>query len=93
MQRVVIITATMADGTVIRELVRAFEPFTAVALAFRADPDCVRLVWHVADPPPPPALSAALGRLPLSQAAALATGLAQLATIDPGDPDASGIPW
>jgi|GEM_PF-3275574 len=71
MEQVVIIIATMADGTVIRERTADFGRFVTLALAFRADPACVRLVWVVIDPPPrPPAHAAAVARLPLPQAAA-----------------------
>jgi len=88
MQQTVILTATMVDGSIIRERTTDFGRFVTLALAFRADPACVRLVWVVIDPPPrPPAHAAALARLRLPQAAAAAHGLAQLAAIDAGDPD------
>jgi len=48
-----IITATMQDGTIIREVARTFEAFTGLVLAFRRDPDCVRLAWEVIRPEPP----------------------------------------
>ncbi len=48
MRQVVTISATMGDGTIIREQTADFGRFAALVLAFRADPDCRRIVWEVA---------------------------------------------
>lgn len=42
----VLVIAEMADGSVIEEVASAFEHFTALVLAFRADPDCRLVRWH-----------------------------------------------
>jgi hypothetical protein len=46
---------------VIVERTSDFGQFVALVLGFRRDPDCVRLVWRV-EPPAPPPLPAAAGR-------------------------------
>ncbi|MGI8916241.1 MAG: hypothetical protein ACR2JY_21115 [Chloroflexota bacterium] len=60
MQQIVTIFATMrpdADGgscIVLVERTSDFGQFVALVLGFRRDPDCVRLVWRVEAPAPPP---------------------------------------
>ncbi|MGI8912172.1 MAG: hypothetical protein ACR2JY_00030 [Chloroflexota bacterium] len=62
----VTIFATMAPDTadgpcvVLVERTSDFGQFVALVLGFRRDPDCVRLVWKVETPTPPP--PAAAGR-------------------------------
>jgi hypothetical protein len=62
----VTIFATMQPDTedgpcvVIVERTSDFGQFVALVLGFRRDPDCVRLVWRVEPPAPPP--PAAAGR-------------------------------
>ena len=68
MQRVTIF-ATMRDGLVLVERAEDFGQFVRLALGFRKDPDCVRLVWHVEALPPPPTPPAPL---PASRRPALA---------------------
>jgi hypothetical protein len=62
MQQLVTIVATMQDGTVIVEHTGDFGEFVGLALGFRRDPDCVRLVWRVEPVPPPPLPPAAAAR-------------------------------
>ena len=47
----VVISARMADGSAIVELVTGFEQFINLVLPFRADPDVVRLSWVVLNLP------------------------------------------
>ena len=74
MQQIVTIFATMrpdADGgpcIVLVERTGDFGQFVALVLGFRRDPDCVRLVWRVETPAPPP--PAAAGRPALAVVAA-----------------------
>ncbi len=44
----VTITATMVDGTCIVETTSHFGEFASIVLAFKRDPDTLRVVWHVA---------------------------------------------
>ena len=46
---------------VIVERTSDFGQFVALVLGFRKDPDCIRLVWKVETPVPPP-IPAAAGR-------------------------------
>jgi len=46
-----VISARMADGSAIVELVTGFEQFINFVLPFRADPDVVRLSWTVLNLP------------------------------------------
>jgi len=47
MQQHVMLHVTMVDGTVIEELACTFDHFTALVLAFRADPDCLQVAWRI----------------------------------------------
>jgi len=47
----VVISAQMADGSAIVELVTGFEQFINFVLPFRADPDVVHLSWRVLNLP------------------------------------------
>ncbi|MGI8551908.1 MAG: hypothetical protein ACR2PL_14150 [Dehalococcoidia bacterium] len=61
----VTIFATMRPDTedgpcvVIVERTSDFGQFVALVLGFRRDPDCLRLVWRVETPAPPPTPAAA----------------------------------
>lgn len=46
MQPPVLIYATMADGVTIVERADDFAAFTALALGFQRDSECVRLTWQ-----------------------------------------------
>jgi len=71
----VTIFATMRPDTaggpcvVLVERTSDFGQFVALVLGFRRDPDCVRLVWRVETPAPPP-LPVAAGRPMLAFVAA-----------------------
>jgi len=71
----VTIFATMRPDTaggpcvVLVERTSDFGQFVSLVLSFRRDPDCVRLVWRVETPAPPP-LPAAAGRPALAFVAA-----------------------
>ena len=47
MRVLVVVIAEMVDGTVIQQVAIEFADFTALVLAFRSDPDCRLVRWHI----------------------------------------------
>ena len=58
----VTIVAAMRGGALLVERAEEFGRFVDLVLAFRRDPDCLRLCWHVEPPSPPAQPPAATGR-------------------------------